>query len=470
MSEANIFGCLISIVLPWLCGYLFILLLCGPKMPRSCQLAHGYLIGLLIMTLVIRLFDAAQIPFSFWSTVYCLMFIAMIEIILVKLKFKSNPGTAITTKNLEGGVTQGHWKIALIGLALVVITYRILLAANEILLLPLFPWDAWDSWAPLTIQYYDSASLTAEFKTKASAHGKTVSIIHLWGMLACETSSHPLTKLSWLFAWLAISLAVYGHILRSTSSSVASIIGAYLFLSLPYLYIHTALAGYSDTWLTLSFTLAVLSLSLYRKTRHPGLIALTIVYIATCISMKESGILAGACLLVLLTFTLVFTLQWARSKILYISSAGVLVLTIVAYQYVTVSIDMPVTGTAFLNSAVLSIPGYSEYSMQYKSISLPLIESLFLFSQAHLLTPMILLTIGMIALTKQWKLLGEVSFLAIVIGGFLIWSYFSLADFAGAMAHTGLTRALIWLMPIAIYWCVVSWAHSVKQAEAFGRY
>lgn len=468
MSEANVLGCLISIVLPWLCGYYFVILLSGPKMLWSCRLAHGYLIGLLIMTLVIRLFDAVQIPFSFWSTVYCLMFISILEFTLIKLKAKRNPDAAVITRESKARTPQRQWKIALIGLFLVIFAYKTILAANEIMLLPLFPWDAWDSWAPLTIQYYDSGNLTADFSTKASVHGKTVSIIHLWGMLACETSSHPLTKLSWLFAWLAISLAIYGHVLKITSSPVAAILGAYLSLSLPTLYIHTALAGYADIWLTLAFTLGVLSLSLYRKKRHPGLLVLTVAYIVACISMKESGILVGGCLLILVGFTFIFTSRWARLNVLLIFCVGAFVLTIAVYQYAALTIDVPFIGTVIISSSVLSVPGYATYYMEYKSIALPLFESLFLYSQTHLLTPMIVITMGMITLSKQWELLREVSFLAVMLGGFLIWFYFSVADFEGAMKHTGLTRALICLMPAAIYWCVVSWTYFVKQVKAFG--
>lgn len=465
MNEASIVGCLLAIILPWLCGYFVVRAICGSTMVWSCQLAHGYLVGLLITTLVFRLFDAAGITFSFWAIALCLLLITGIGYLALKLRPEEAMSYSTTRNNRSADEQLSLWTVLLIALTLAVIIYKIFLATNEVVLRPLFPWDAWNSWAPLTIQYYESGGLTAEFQTRASAHGKTVSIIHLWGMLACETPSHPLTRLSWLFAWLTLALALFSHIKMHTSSSVAAIAGAYLCVSLPALYIHTALSGYADIWLVLAFTLGVLTLSLYSRTPHPGLIALTITYAVACASIKESGLLMSACLLILLILKLGFRLPRAHPALFVSFSVVVVALALVVLQQLPLTLDIPLVGTLGLSSTALTIPGLPTYQLRYQSIALPLAESLLLFSQLHLLTYLTGATILMVVLLKRWQLLTESSFLAIVSGGILIWAYFSLADFAGAAQHTGLTRALICLVPPAIYWCVISWAEAIRNSR-----
>lgn len=468
MTEASVFGCLLAIMLPLLCGYIFVRAIFGASLHWSCQLAHGYLVGLLIMILVFHIFDATGIPFSFWAIALCLLLISGVGLII-----GLRPGKVVsltTTGNTLGADNQRSlWTVLLIALTLMVIFYKIVMVTNEIVLRPLFPWDAWDAWAPLTIQYYDSGGLTADIKTKASSHGKTVSIIHLWGMLACETTSHPLTRLSWLFAWLALSLALYGHIKEYTSSSVAAIVGAYLCASLPYLHIHTALAGYADIWLALSFTLGVLSLSLYSRMPHPGLIALAIVYMVSCASIKESGFLVGGCLLMLITLTLTLKVRWARPALYLSFSVAVIVFALVVIQKIPLIFEMPWVGRIGLSPSEISIPGLVTYHLEYQSIAHPLVESLLLFSQLHLLAYITCATVLMAIVCRQWVLFTESSFLAVISGGILIWSYFSLADFEGAAEHTGLSRALICLMPSAVFWCVVSWTVSVRKSAMFGQ-
>ena len=126
------------------------------------------------MTLVFRLFDAIGVPFSFWAISLSLLFISGMGFVIT---LESGSVLSLTTTSLVPGEDgqRSAWTVPLIALALIVIIYKIFLATNEIVLRPLFPWDAWDSWAPLTIQYFDSGGLTADLKTKASIHGKTVS-------------------------------------------------------------------------------------------------------------------------------------------------------------------------------------------------------------------------------------------------------------------------------------------------------
>jgi hypothetical protein len=315
------------------------------------------------------------------------------------------------------------------------------------------------------MQYYNAGSLFAEFSTKASAHGKTVSIIHLWGMLACDTTSHPLTNLPWLFAWLAIALAIFGHVWTHTSNLVAATVGAYLCISLPYLHIHAVLAGYADIWIALTFVLGVLLLGDYAREPHPGLIAVTMFYIVACTSMKESGLLSGGCLLALLVWNLASRSLLKRAKVTYTGIAVAAMLVVAAIYILPLLLNMPFIERIIWSQAELRTPDILTLprAYSYRSVTVPLVDSLYLFSQLHLLAPLFCITIALVILRRQWQLLTKTSVWAVTLGGSLTWLYFSFADYAGAIEHTGLMRAHISLMPVAVFWCVISWAQLVES-------
>ena len=85
--------------------------------------------------------------------------------------------------------------------------------------------------------------------------------------------------------------AFYAQMRRLEISAVKAMFGTYVLLSLPYLTIHVALAGYADIFVAIAYGLAAMSSWQWTMTRQRDDAILAVVMAIICASLKQEGLL-----------------------------------------------------------------------------------------------------------------------------------------------------------------------------------
>ena len=101
---------------------------------------------------------------------------------------------------------------------------------------------------------------------------------------------HSFLFLPWILAVINLGLALYGHIRLNGSSVLTATLACYLLLSMPYLNVHTALAGYADIWLAAAFSLAIFALGEWHLNRSWSYGMLVLLMAFFCSQIKAPGL------------------------------------------------------------------------------------------------------------------------------------------------------------------------------------
>ena len=194
------------------------------------------------------------------------------------------------------------WLVVLMGAMIVI---RFASEAAEILWRPLYPWDAWVNWAPkaklwfglgrtvpiLSPQEWLAAASPEVYTLPMHDYPVGAPLFQLWISLALGRWDPMLINLPWLFAPVALGLALFGQLRRWGVSAALAFAGSYMLLSLPMLSIHTALAGYADLWLGVVYGMAAMAFFHWARTGNQadGLVAL--VFALSCGFFKVQGVI-----------------------------------------------------------------------------------------------------------------------------------------------------------------------------------
>lgn len=453
----------VATVLPGICGYGIVRLLLGPGHHKTLYVAHTYLVGMLLLTLMAQLWDFAGIPLHFGLLAASLLVVAAPGWWLMARGAVDQP--SVTTRRPSNSANWQFWVTLALGC---MVAIHLVLLLQEVWLRPTFPWDAWRGWSPKAIQFFDQRSLSADMPTIAN-YGITSNVIQMWMMLATGETHQPWLNLPWLFAYISLLLATYGH-LRSNCSPMHSMLGAYLVASLPYLNIHAALAGYADIWLAASFSLGVLVLTLHHDEKRLGYLLLTLLYVVMTIQTKRAGLGMG---IILLVCTLVTTLHWSRLQQII---AFAVTLTSIAAIYsalaglISIRIKIPFAGEFELTENVIRIPLVKSYALQDGFTMGPMLESLALYANWHLAGWLLLAILP--AMVTRPGLRGSYPIvpIALLAGVAYQLAYFTFVSPASAADHTATSRALLYLTPLGLWWlvrmgCAVGAGHSAANGH-----
>lgn len=417
-------------------------------------MGHGYLAGLFITTVVVRLWDLAGIPLHFWGLTTTILGLAVSGLIAIRLK---KTGVAIAQRT----DAQKQWEIAVITVLLVLITYRYITIAQEIALRPLFPWDAVGDWAPKAIVWYSNSEITpfvdsvtwlsqkdATFHSIYSYYyPPTVSLIQVWGMLGAGTSDHTLVYLPWLLVISSLGLAVYGHLRLSGSSILKATLACYVLLNIPFINAHTALAGYADIWLATAFGLATFALHEWKETKQWSYGLLSVFFAIACSQLKVPGIIFGAIVISVIAIYLF------KSSFKTYLGLGLALIGVFAYALVNgINIDIPYLGTIVLTKDLIELP-----HLTYYPIHTPLLYSLFSMINWNMLVYLIALIAVLKAirgefLTAPTPLLVSILFAMVVL--FYVFSFTSTHMYVEIGTITN--RALIYTMPSVVFYAFVA--------------
>jgi len=252
-----------GILLPWL-GGTFWLIFAESSFNKDSkanlfrQSGYGFFLGYAVLFLAIVTSNEVTGD-VYWP--YLMVFVLLFAVsgaIAVRLVSRQPDKRQKNTEDALSGPAK-----ALLAFAMLLMAIHVTFAAVEIFTQPLYPWDAWLTWVYRAKAWFLANGMVdmtspAGWATAASAdvyalgawnYPLFASVIPYWAALSLGHWSETLINVPVLFAGLAMAMALYGQCREHGLSVAASLVGSYLFLSIPLLGTHLALAGYADIWM-----------------------------------------------------------------------------------------------------------------------------------------------------------------------------------------------------------------------------
>jgi hypothetical protein len=199
------------------------------------------------------------------------------------------------------------------------------LMADEILLRPMYPWDAWAAWllkpkAWMLGGHLDPFVGFDEWLADASGTLRTAQTwsypealgrLALWFAAGWGEWNAGVVGAIWLALWLALFAGCYGGLRALGLARDRALIAAYALGSLPLINVHVALAGYADLWIATLIAFACLAWMQGLESGRRGPFVLAGLFALMLPAVK----LEGAIWLVLLAGTMLYArmpLRWRR--------------------------------------------------------------------------------------------------------------------------------------------------------------
>jgi hypothetical protein len=427
------FAVLSAFLCPLFAGAFIAYALLGGGRHWASIISLGYLIGFTLCA-VLLYFSALFIGQFSTAFVYCGLVVASIISGLMRGRHRAAPKVA---------AARGAGEILICILLLGLAGLHFYAAFFEALLRPVFPWDAWNSWYPMTLQYLANNALEAGLDTmKGQAHPPTMNLLEVWILLSSGSES-TVFQLLWPAAHLAIALLCFGFLREQGASLPVASLCLYCIASVPLLLTHAALAGYAGIWLALATTAA------FVQSRHAqpmgGLILLCLIpplfkFSGLFVTLEISALFAPALIIRSREAGGPSLIRW----LLYLFAASVIVAVLANEQLQALARRLD---RDFLRGDLLS----SDTLLALRSIG----ESYWKFSSWGLAPYLTLIAICLYGasrdfrsstLSRHGRVLGLLSLVFIAIASI----YFSVVSPLPAISQTGYSRAVLPAIPTLI--------------------
>ncbi|MBL0038739.1 MAG: hypothetical protein IPP36_09315 [Nitrosomonadales bacterium] len=290
----------VGLCLPWLFGVVWLrapwLRATGVTWPTL--LGYGYLGGILLTTLVMRLLNALEIRLGFFSIGLALLLLTVAGAWLGRKEPWRIRRPGADWHSLAG------WRKIVYAIVLAAIVIRLAGLGLEIMWRPLFPWDAWSQWATKARVWYElghlakfvpadiwlSGQLAGAYTDAAPHYPPAIPLIQVWMSYSLGRWDDTLMNLPWLLCAAALGLAFYGQARQWQVSPLFALMFTYFLLSLPILDVHVALAGYADLFMGAFYGLAAMAFFHWARKRDFWQGAMALLFGLGCILIKQPGI------------------------------------------------------------------------------------------------------------------------------------------------------------------------------------
>ncbi|HRF43161.1 MAG TPA: hypothetical protein PLD30_02815 [Candidatus Competibacteraceae bacterium] len=450
----------LALGIPWLAGSLWVRALWRDTSAGGWPLAlgYGYFLGLLAAILLVRLQAMLGGPLNFTGPVLVLALLGLAGGGLAWRKRAPSPPPLLPQEKMTLNRTGQH---VIFLLLLAWLGGRFFLLAQEVWLRPLYPWDAWTTWAVRARTWSELQQLVpfvsperwladgsgSVYTVHAWEYPDAVSLLALWPALAFGAWYEPVAHLPWLGAAVALSLGFYGQARLWGAAPLTALIFVWLLLSLPVLDTHVALAGYADLWLAAVFGLAVCALLQWARTgsRWQGLLALLLAL--ACPWIKREGWVWA---LVLIPAAAV---GWTPRRDWLWLAGGFLLVLILWFAAGGVVFTVAGWGEVRLTPAVIQLPLLGRFELHYHDIWAPVARNLLILGNWHLLGYLLLIALlaGLPrAVAEPWRLAGMV-----VTGSGLLMLFvlfFLTEAYLWAVEYTSINRVFLQFAPALLFW------------------
>ncbi len=293
---------LIALLLTWLPGCLWLMRIVAPGSPGRASMVAGYglLAGLVVVPLIMRGLSAAGVPFSLVSIA-----LPMVGLLLAAVLapghwrlYAAAPGPVGTLPD------NTRWETLIIVLCAALILTRLLTLGLEVGTRPVFAWDAKQHWAKLAKVFFDMGAVVpyVPFQEWLAAGGRdvfttvhpdypvTIPLLQVWTTTALDRWHESLINLPWILCYLALGLIFYGQVLAAGARTAVAVASTYMLLSLPYLNIQVALAGYADIFMASCYLAAVAAFYNWSLHGDKGQGLLAACFAFACMLIKNEGL------------------------------------------------------------------------------------------------------------------------------------------------------------------------------------
>lgn len=444
-----------ALLLPWAAGAIWLRTVHFARQRASLleTIAYGHLLGIVMLTLIMRAASALNLAWSFPVVAGILGGLVVVGtgVLVVQNRRPATAHREITTP-----FDPFPWRWLAI-LAAILLSVRVLDLGYEVLLQPLYPWDAWTQWATKAkvwsalhsmvpfIDYSQWLAREPGYIDAASHYPGTVPLLQAWMALALGTFDDVLVNLPWLALCIALIAGTYAQT-RAMGAGVAwSLFVTYAVASLPLLDTHVALAGYADLYVAAAFALGLIALLRWERAREPMQLVYLGIAVALLPTLKVPGVVWAATLLLGL---LIAIFGASRARV-----AGILLATGAATAAVVF---------VLFGRKIASVTGDAQ-----AELAQPLVANLFLFDNWHLLWYLV-----PVAFVVGWRdairrMRGTSA--ALVAGFAFLWATFALTR-AGAWVadYTTVNRALLHIAPATVVYTALllhDWAVRRESAK-----
>jgi hypothetical protein len=451
-AEAHLPALAIALLLPWLAGTVTVRRIVGPA-PATLLLGHGFMLGQLLVILLALAWNRAGLTFAFTPMAITLAGFSAI------IALAQNWRDVSHRRGLVLGWRDALW---LVPLALFLAERGVALT-QEILLRPLFAWDAWMNWVPRAVVWFHQGAmapfvlpeawLTASADTmpytlgnpRANLYPPGIPLLVLWQMLAAGTHDSTLLYLPWLLLPAALALALWGHLRQHDVPRPFCALAVFALLSQPLANTHVALPGYADLWLGVAFALGAMALAEWHRSNHWrwGLLAATL---ALCCALFKVPGLGFAGLLVVGAGVLAWKpperwITWA-------------VVTALALLLIGLLVGLHPASAQFLaDNLAIPLPEPLPTLRIAPAPLLPLLwDNMFLYGNWHLFWLLLAGSLAATIYTRHSDALRNIACLMFVGGLGLLLAVFGLTHYFNQVAN-GVTfdRSMLYVVPLGVY-------------------
>lgn len=437
----ELLGLAFSVALPMIAGTLWVRALSRQDAPyrNLIGIGYGYIVGLFGVTVAMRVLDFIGQP---WSVPW----IAVPVVVLAGVAYwciRSPIGWRAGRAAFDAFTVLPQPARALFVVLLVLTGLRVLLLGLEVVVLPLLPYDALAQWATKSRVWYEygriapfvsasewsGAAGTMHFTDTHPEYPGTVPLFQVWTALCLGRWDESLINLAWPVGVVALGVAFYAQMRRLEISAVKAMFGAYVLLSLPYLTIHVALAGYADIFVAIAYGLAAMSLWQWTMTRQRDDAILAVVMAIVCASLKQEGLL------------------W--------------VLTLICGGVVALNRRLGLAMTVFLAAAAVLYGAFGPSELQifgralrtrYENVSLPVYQHFFVMDDWHLFWYAVVAVIVVNGRLVLGQLLAPMTVTMLAASAFIFVVFFFSSASAGVDNENLASRLPLHLVPALLFY------------------
>lgn len=346
---------------------------------------YGFVLGMLLLTLLMRLSQGLGMGLSVTFVASALAVSAVAGLVL------DRNGALFAA----AGGPPSRWTRLAIGLLLAWLVLRAGMLGWEVFWRPVYPWDAWISWAVKARTFFAEqaivpfvspatwreASVPGAFTAHGFEYPIMVPLIQAWTALVMGQWHEAWVNVAWWFAFVALCMAIYGQLRLWGLGAGTSLLAATLVGTLPMLDTHVALAGYADLWIGLYFTLAFLALVRWQQDGDRRQMLLFLLVVVALPMLKEPGMLSLALLLLP-------ALLWSLSPRWAWALVGTGVLALVGGWATQLRFELPGLGMVAFDGATLALPNGWVIGAP-ESVWRPLWRATMVMDNWHLLVPLV---------------------------------------------------------------------------------
>ncbi|MDS4040683.1 MAG: hypothetical protein RKP20_05850 [Candidatus Competibacter sp.] len=452
----------LALGLPWLAGALWVrgVWRDAPAGVWPLALGYGYVLGMLVVTLPLRLQASAGLPLGFIGPAVVLAVLAVPGGWLAWRR--TSPQIPLFIHG-EGAPKAGvMWPQILFVLLLGWLGWRFVLLTQEIWLRPLYPWDAWTTWAVRPRVWSELRQLAlfvdpqrwladttgSVYTIEAWTYPYTVPLLALWPTLAYGAWNETAANLPWLGCALALGLGFYGQSRLWGASPLTALVFTWLLLSLPLLNTHVALAGYADLWLAAVFGLSAIAFFQWARSGDHRQGALALLLALACPLVKLEG---AVWLLLFLPALLAARL---RGRLLLAVAAAAL--GVGWWLAGGVEFTVPGLGGFRLMPELIQVPYLGRFALSYRGGWDPVVKNFFVLANWHLFGYLALLAAGTAVAAAlgrgaaRWQRVELVFVVASLLALFVL--FFMTDAQRWAEQYTSINRVFLDFVPALLFW------------------